>query len=171
METTVTQPQSPIDAEPQAEHRWLQKLIGEWTYQAEASAMPDAPPDEWRGLERVRPFGELWVIAEADGATPGGGTAQSIITLGYDPQKQRFVGTWVGSMMTHMWVYSGQLDPGGKALLLESEGPDFEVPGKVSLYRDIIEFVNDDYRLLRAEMQRPDGTWHEFMRTGYRRKK
>ena len=35
-----------------------------------------------------------------------------IMTLGYDPQKKRFVGTLIGSMMTHLWVYDGALDAG-----------------------------------------------------------
>ena len=41
---------------------------------------------------------------------PGGGTATTMMTLGDDPQKKRFVGTWVGSMMTYLSVYDGELD-------------------------------------------------------------
>ena len=67
---------------------------------------------------------------------PGGGPATTLMTLGYDPEKKRFVGTWIGSMMTHLWIYDGALDAAGKVLTLDAEGPSFagdgthgEVPG------------------------------------------
>jgi hypothetical protein len=43
---------------------------------------------------------------------PGGGLARMLMTLGYNPQTRRYTGTWVGSMMTHLWVYDGWLDAG-----------------------------------------------------------
>jgi Protein of unknown function (DUF1579) len=30
--------------------------------------------------------------------------------------KKRFVGTWIGSMMTYMWVYDGELDRSERVL-------------------------------------------------------
>ena len=41
---------------------------------------------------------------------PDGGPATMIMTLGYDPAKKRFVGTFIGSMMTNLWVYEGELE-------------------------------------------------------------
>jgi hypothetical protein len=38
---------------------------------------------------------------------PGGGAATMFLTLGYDPQRERYVGTWIGSMMTHLWGVRG----------------------------------------------------------------
>jgi len=31
---------------------------------------------------------------------PDGGTGKTVMTLGYDPQNNRYVGTFIGSMMT-----------------------------------------------------------------------
>ena len=31
-------------------------------------------------------------------------------TLGYDPAKKKYVGTFIASVMTHLWIYSGSLD-------------------------------------------------------------
>ena len=53
-----------------------------------------------------------------------------IMTLGYDPQKKRYVGTWIGSMMTHLWVYDGALDAAGKVLTLDAEGPAWPATGR-----------------------------------------
>lgn len=46
----------------------------------------------------------------------------TIMTIGYDPHRQRFVGTFVASMMTHLWMYEGALDDGERVLTLETEG-------------------------------------------------
>ncbi len=32
------------------------------------------------------------------------------MTLGYNPDTKRYLGTWIGSMMTHMWVYDGVIE-------------------------------------------------------------
>lgn len=148
---------------PQEQHRWLERLIGDWTYES-----PNEPG--CGGTETVKPLGPLWVIGEGVGKMPDGSPALMRITLGYDPSKGHFVGTWVGSMMSWMWIYKGALDGSGQILTLESEGPDFTNPGRIAAYRDIIEFVSDDARLLRSEGQGPDGVWKEFMRLEYRRK-
>jgi len=81
---------------------------------------------------------------------PGGIAATTLMTLGYDPAKGRFVGTWIGSMMTHLWVYDGELDPAGRVLTLNSEGPSMTGDGSFAKYQDIVEFMSDDHRVLTA---------------------
>jgi Protein of unknown function (DUF1579) len=158
-----------MKTEPQKEHQWLQKLVGEWTSEGEAAMEPGKPPERWKATESVRSLGGLWVLAEGQSEMPGGGTATTLMTLGYDPQKQRYVGTFVGSMMTHLWVYNGALDAAGTVLTLDTEGPD--MTGKMAKFKDVIELKNDDHRLLRSQMLSDDGKWHEFMTANYRRKK
>ena len=93
----------------------------------------------------MRSLDGTWVLVEGEGEMPGGGgPATTVMTLGYDPQKKRFVGTWIGSMMTHLWIYDGELDASGRVLTLESEGPKMDAEGKlvegqVAKYRDIID--------------------------------
>ena len=157
-------------AQPQREHQWLQKLVGEWSYENEAECEPGKPKQKFTGTERVRSLGGLWTLGEGTGAMPGGGTANTLMTLGYDPDKKRFVGTWIGSMMTFLWVYDGSLDPAGRTLTLNAEGPDFSKPGKLAKYQDIIEFVSDDHRVLRSQTLGEDGKWQPFMEAHYRRK-
>ena len=163
--------ESPMIAEPQKEHEWLQKLVGEWTYEHEATMDPDKPAEVVRGTETVRSLGGLWTLGEGKGEWPGGGTATTLMTLGYDPQKKRFVGTFIGSMMTNLWVYEGELDTDEKVLTLNTEGPDFTNPGKMSKYQDVIEFMSDDHRVLTARALGEDGQWHQFMTAHYHRKK
>jgi hypothetical protein len=155
--------------EPRKEHKWLEKLIGEWTFQEEATAATGEPP-KYTGTERVRPLGGLWVLAEGQGRGPDGGPASMLLTLGYDPKRERYVGTWIGSMMSHLWVYDGgELDPSGRVLTLSAEGPDMEKKDKTARYRDVIEFKSDDERTLTAYVQGEDGQWRRLMSTVYRR--
>lgn len=156
---------------PQKEHAWLQKLVGNWTSEAECVGEPGQPPTKNRGTETVKSIGELWIIGDGQGEMPGGGTAKMMITLGFDPKRNRFVGTWVGSMMSHLWVYEGELDASGRVLTLNSTGPSFTDPTKQAKYQDIIEIKNDDYRTLSSRSLGDDGKWTHFMTAHYRRTK
>lgn len=160
-----------MKAEPQKQHEWLQQLVGEWTYEGEAAMGPDRPPEPFGGTETVRSLGGLWFVAEGAGTMPGGDPARTIMTLGYDPEQGRYVGTWIGSMATHLWVYDhGELDTERNALTLEADGPMLGAEGKTTRYRDEIQFNGDDHRVLTAYMQEEDGSWRHLMTVSYRRK-
>lgn len=160
-----------MKADPQKEHQWLQQLLGEWTFETEAMMEPGKPPEKFAGSERVRSLGELWVLCEGQGEMPGGGTATTLMTLGYDPARKRFVGTFIGSMMTHLWAYDGALDPSGKVLTLDTEGPSFAGDGKMAKYQDVIEIKSADHRVLSSRVLGEDGKWQGFMTANYRRRK
>lgn len=155
---------------PQQEHHWLDRLVGEWTAEMGCSFGPDQPPWKSKGAETVRSLGGLWTIGEGEGETPEGGTAKSIMTLGYDPKAERFVGTFIASVMTHLWIYNGSLDESGKILALDAQGPSFTGEGTAK-YQDRIEFIDDDHRVLTSQALGDDGEWHRFMTAHYRRKK
>lgn len=156
-----------MHAEPQPQHQWLHQLVGEWTSEMDAIMGPDQPPAKFTGKETVRSLGGLWVIGEGQVEMPGGGTGHTVITLGYDPAKQQFVGSFIGSMMAGMWLYSGQLE--GNVLTLDTEGPSFADPNKLARYQDIVEIINADHRQLRSRTLGEDGKWVEFMTVNYRR--
>jgi uncharacterized protein DUF1579 len=160
-----------MNADPQKEHQWLQQLVGEWTYEAEAMGEPGKPAEKCGGTERVRSLGGLWVLAEGEGQMPGGVPASVIITLGYDPQRKRFVGTFIGSMMTHLWVYDGALDATERVLTLDADGPSMAGDGTMAKYRDEIELRSDDERVLTSSVLGDDGKWTQFMTMRYRRTK
>ena len=156
-----------MKADVQKEHLWLQKLNGDWSFKGECLMGPDQPLVKSTGTQSVRSLGGLWSIGEGEGKMPDGNPMKSIITLGYDPQKQRFVGTFVASCMTHMWPYEGILD--GNVLTLDSEGPSFSGDGTTAKDQDIVEIVDDDHWILRSRMPGEDGKWIEFMTAHYRR--
>ncbi|GAA0649128.1 DUF1579 domain-containing protein [Brevundimonas lenta] len=155
--------------EPTEQHRWLQALEGDWTW--ESWSIPEDPKCRWSGAETVSRYGDLWTVFEGKAQTPEGTDASSLrITLGYDPDKAKFVGSFISTMMASFWAYEGTLDPDGRILRLKARGPRFDgKPGEAD-YEDLIEVVSPDERYLRGTMQADDGTWTEFMVTRYRRK-
>ena len=166
----VTVQEPPAPAKPDANHVWLQHLVGEWSVSTEMSAGPDTQPMKVESAESVRSVGGLWVVAE--GKFEFLGTPMTtLMTLGYDARKQAFVGTWIDTMQAHMWIYNGSLDAAKKVLTLEAEGPAFDDPTKNAKYRDAIEIVGPDHKVLTSSMLMPDGKWNTFLHADYKRKK
>ena len=165
-----------MQTEPQKQHQWLDKFIGKWVSESEYSMEPNGEPSKSTGTEVVRfSFGEatptiggVWIVAEGESDMPDGCAGKTIMTLGFDPQLDRFLGTFIGSMMTHLWVYNGSLDPNQKVLTLDTVGPNFSQTA-MAKYQDIIEFVSDDHRVMKSQILMDDGTWNHFMTAHYRR--
>lgn len=123
---------------------------------------PGAAPTLWSGTESVRSIGGLWIVAEG-GALSGHDPFTSLLTIGFDPAKERFVGTWIDSMQTTLWTYTGQLDEERQALTLEAEGPSLFVPETTIRYRDRFEFLGPDHRRLTSMAQAENGEWITYM--------
>jgi Protein of unknown function (DUF1579) len=165
-----------MEVTPQKQHQWLDKFIGEWTSETEFSMEPNGEPSKSTGTEVVRSIGGVWIVAEGDSDMPDGGTGTTMMTLGFDPQivgvaspvENRFVGTFIGSMMTHLWLYNGSLDATEKVLTLDTAGPNFSQTA-IAKYQDIIEFISDDHRVMKSQILMKDGNWNHFMTAHYRR--
>lgn len=157
---------------PQKEHLWLQQLLGDWTFESEMEIAPGQPAMKSGGRESVRAIGGFWVQGEGSSQMTGSDdTDTMLITLGYDPRQNAFVGNWVGSMMTNMWVYKGTLDASQKVLTLDTEGPGFSGDGKLARYQDVITIKNSNERTLHSQTRQDDGSWKRFMIATYRRVK
>lgn len=156
---------------PQKEHEWLMQLIGDWSYEGEGVGAPDQPPQKMSGSENVRSLGGMWLQIEGRMPGEGGQDMISIITLGYDPAKQRYVGSFIASVMNMMWLYEGQLDESGKVLTLDARGPVFGDEAKWTDYQDIISLVDADHWRLTSRIKGEDGNWTQFMSSDHRRVK
>lgn len=157
--------------EPTKDHAWLEQLIGEWKFESECAGEPGGEPMKSGGVEHVRSLGGLWVVCEGGGEMPGGGSMSFIMSVGFDPAKNKYVGSWIASCMGMMFVYEGDLDESTNTLTLNTTGPSFEDPTKTARYQDIIEIKSADERELRSRFQDDKGEWHNFMKATYRRVK
>lgn len=154
--------------EVQTQHSWLQKLVGNWTWESEGK-MESGELVTFGGTELVRSLGGLWIVCEGGGNTPGGETHESIMTLGFDPAKESFVGTFVSGMMTHLWIYERGSMATENRLDLYAEGPGFGPDAGMVSYRDSIELHGENERTLTSHMKGADGSWTQFMESRYRR--
>ncbi len=152
------------------EHAWLQRFVGEWASESEAIFAPGQPALRSTGLERTRSIGGIWIIAEHTGDAPTGEPVTSVMTLGYDPKKNKVVGTWIDSTTSHLWALEGSLDLAANTLTLEAEGPGFADPAKTARYKDAIEFRSKDHKVVTSSVFGEDGEWHAFATANYRRK-
>ena len=151
------------------EHHWLSRLVGDWTYETEATPVPGEPSIKDSGTEHVRSLGGMWVVCEGSGLMPDGTQGTTLMTIGYDSAKGRCVGTFVGTMMTTLWVYEGSLDITANALTLYSEGPSFTEEGALGKYKDVTLLESDDHRVFSSYYLNQAGEWELFMTTHYHR--
>lgn len=153
---------------PEKEHEWLSQFVGEWESNSEATMGPGQPAIKLKGTMQSRKLGGFWVVSELQGDMMGT-PMDAIQTIGYDPKSKKYVGTWVDSMMNHMWKYEGTVDSTGKILTLEAKGPNFMVEGKETRFRDAYEFKSADHIVATSSMLGEDGKWVTFMTGNVRR--
>ena len=157
--------------EPTPEHQYLLQLVGDWDIESECEMGPDQPPSKSTGTQSTRALGSYWTLGEMETAGPDGKPMLSLMTLGYDPSRGKFVGSFVSSCMTYHWLYEGALDADRRILTLESEGPSFAGDGSMAKYHDIIEVVDPDTYLFASQYKDSDGRWIKFMRGKHTRRK
>ena len=73
------------------------------------------------------------------------------MTIGFDPVQGAFLGTFVASMMTHLWLVSRHA--GGRHADARHRGTGFRRRGGWRSYQDIIALQGDDARTLTSRMQ------------------
>lgn len=152
--------------EPTPQHRFLERLNGTWDVVAEAGST-ETP--QWS--ETTRSLDGLWYVIEGEGRMGPEHQARTLMTLGYDPKLGHYVGTWLGTMMTKLWIYKGWLEADGKTLTLEAEGPDFDDPSRTTIYHDVIVFLDDDRRHFSGNVRQPDGTFKQIMAMEFHRRR
>ena len=154
---------------PQAEHAWLQQLVGDWDTEVECVMAPGQPAVKSKGTEHSRMIGGFWAVFENHGEMMGA-PFTGIMTVGYDPEKKQYQATWVDSMTPILWVYQGEVDASGKALVLHAKGPSCEQPGKTVNYRETTTLVDGDHKVFTSEAEM-DGAWVPCVTVHYTRKK
>ena len=153
---------------PQKEHEWLQQIVGEWDTEAEITFEPGKPPAKNKGTESVRAIGGHWILSETKGEMISGMAFTGILSLGYSAEKKRYIGTWIDSVGSHLWTYTGTVDASGKVLTLETEGPTPD--GKTGKFREVLTIKDKDHKSFSSSAEK-DGQWVTFLKVEYTRKK
>jgi hypothetical protein len=136
---------------------WLDRMVGEWTL--EGRSVPDDPAQVRTGAERVVRRG-AWIVIEGEDYR---------FQLATDPATGRVTGDFVHWEHPQLWTYDGAVEADG-ALHLYSRGPDMSGEGETD-YVDVFEIVSPDERRSIGRARAADGSWQDFSRTTYRRRR
>jgi hypothetical protein len=159
-----------LPSTPDPEHQLLKKFVGQWEADNRTVPEPGQPEMECKGESTAKMIGDLWVTIELQ-ADMQGTKIHALQTIGYDPEKKKYVGTWVDSMINHLWKYEGTYDKTTNVLVMEAEGPNMMEPGKVASYRDSFEFKSPDHIIGTSSMKDDKGEWVVFMKGDLKKKK
>lgn len=108
--------------QPTPEHARLESGLGRWNVKCTYFMDPSQPPMVCDAVETVEPVGPFWTVSLFESEFMGM-PFRGRSTLGYDPQKKKWVGTWVDSMSPSMFVMEGGYDAAGKVLTMHCRGP------------------------------------------------
>ena len=168
MSTTETQEPTEMGTKPTEQHRWLEKLVGEWKTETEMT-MPDGTKQTAAGSETVQSFGGLWAFGEGKSNMGPNGDMEYKVALGYDVSFNEYRGCWFATMSSHLWKYVGTLSADGKTMTLDCVGPSMMKDGETANYRDIVEIIDANHRTLTSMGEDENGQWQEFMKSRYTR--
>lgn len=168
---TTCQAQAPEMPKPTKEHELLGQFAGEWNVTAEMVPAPGQEAIKWEGSESSSLIGGFWLVNRDEASMNGNPMMTSILTIGYDPEAKKYIGTFFCSEGSKLWQYTGSMDESGKKLTLETEGPSMLDPTKTAKYREILELKDKDHKVFTSFMQTDDGNWTKMVTMEYRRKK
>lgn len=154
--------------QPTERHQWLQQFVGEWDAKTDIF-MEGQEPMQSKGALSVRGLGGFWMVAEHRGEM-GGEKYTGIQTLGYDTEKNHYIGTWVDSFTGHLWTYTGELDEAKKVLTLRASGPCPMAEGQTLDFKEQLEVKSKDEYTFTSWVKNDQGEWDLTMRATYRRK-
>lgn len=106
---------------PNEEHSRLMADVGVWD--AEISMVTPDGKTASTGVEKVEKLGELWTVSNFKYEFMGV-PVQGHGTMGYDPEKKKYVGTWVESGSPYFSTLEGEYDEEKKAIVYKMQGKD-----------------------------------------------
>ena len=152
-------------AKPTAEHAGLKADVGVW----DAKLTVHSPMGEMesQGVETNRMLGEFWVLSDFEGnvmGMPFNGQA----TIGYDPNKKMYVGTWIDSMNTALTLMEGTADADGN-ITMKSQQMD-AMTGAMQNVESVAKRQDEDHRTYESFVVGDDGKKTLMMTIAYTRK-
>jgi len=164
MPAAAQQPQPPT---PGPEHKILAMEAGTWDATVEMF-MPGAPPMTSKGTEtNTMGCGGLCLISDFKGEF-GGMPFHGHGTSTWDPNKKKYVGTWIDSMSSGLSLSEGTYDAAAKKATSTMEGPD--PTGKIVKSKTVVEYKDDNTRVMSMFMTGPDGKEVPTMKISYTKK-
>ena len=153
-------------AAPGEHHKFLARLVGDWSFASKVWMAPGAPPEESAGRSSKKMImGGRYLQEEVEGSMMGNAFTGRGVTA-YDNAAGEFINTWIDSMATGVAIARGQRD--GDRLELHGEylDPMSQQPMKV---RYVTRVVDDDTHVFQYFMTMPGAPEQKSMEIEYTR--
>jgi hypothetical protein len=150
------------------EHEVLKADVGTWDATVE-SFMPGAPqPMVSKGTETNTLVGGMWLVTDFKSEMMGQ-PFQGHGVSGWDPNKKKYVGTWVDTMSTGLGLSESTYDAATKTMNGTFEGPD--PTGQIMKMKSTVVVKDPNTRVFTMSGPGPDGKDMTYMRITYNRRK
>ena len=133
--------------QPGEHHKALARFVGKWTTETRIFMAGKPTPAEKGVAEFTWLMPGRWVKAETDGALMGQ-SMKTFMMIGYDNFKMSYVSTQVSNLDTAMTHAEGDMDPGGKALLLYGTLDEYTTGEHDKMVRYVWRFPSADRLVL-----------------------
>jgi len=162
----AAQPAMPM-LKPGPEHEILKMDVGVWDATVEM-IIQGASPSTSKAVETNKMLAGLWLVSDFKGEMMNQPFEGHGVT-GYDPNKKKYVGTWVDSMSTGLNIGESTYDAATRTVTGTMEGPDDT--GKMMSMRFVTQYKGDNAKTFTMYMKGPDGKEVPTVKINYRRRK
>lgn len=154
---------------PGPEQDLLKRDVGVWDATVEMMmGPPGTAPAASKGVETNTLLGGLWLVTDFKGDMMGM-PFQGHGTTGWDPDKKKYVGTWVDTMSTSVSTSEGTYDPAAKSMTSWMEAKD--PTGATTKMKTVSEWKDKDTRVFTMYAPPPGGGADmQTMRITYKRR-
>jgi len=128
---------------PGEHHKLLEKFVGKWNTETRIFMGGKGGPAEKGTGEAKWLMPGRWLQSETKG-TMMGMPSQGFLVMGYDNFKMSYVCTVVSSMDTAMLRFEGDLDPGGKVLIMYGTLDEYLTGEIGKMVKCVWRFESDD---------------------------
>lgn len=127
---------------PGPNHKLLDRFVGKWNLETRFVMGDKKGSPETGAADISWLIDGRWLIFKGD-STLGGRPYQDVTIMGYDNFKQSFVFSHVGNLDTAMVSAEGDMDPGGRALLMYGTLDEYTTGEHDKMVKYVWRFYND----------------------------
>jgi hypothetical protein len=146
----------------------LKKEAGVWDCEVRFYPDPNGQPTLSKAVETNTMVGDVWMVSDFKGEMAGAafhGSSQ----MGYDPQKKKYIGSWIDSAGPYPTAMEGTYDSAKKTLTIVGIGKD--PTGTEMKMKLVTVYKEKDTRTMSMFIESPSGEWMRMMEVDYQRKK
>ena len=156
---------SPSWSQALSQHEMLKMDDGKWRADITLYRGEGQPTEHYVGEETNTMVGDLWSVGKLE-IDIKGSPYVGFATLGYDPIKDQYVGTWVDSASPHITEMSGTYDAASSTLILFYET--IAADGQIEERKNVMVYRDPNRREFEGFIKK-EGAWQKTTDTLYKR--